>query len=47
MKFGGCENPEDIDFKLPEDHPGTGKMLRQNVSGKALSAYVGCAKWNK
>jgi len=47
MKFGGSENLENIDFKLPEDHPGTSEILRRNESGKALSVYVGCAKWNK
>jgi uncharacterized protein YecE (DUF72 family) len=47
MKFGGSENLENIDFRLPEDHPGTGKILRQNDSEKPLNVFVGCAKWNK
>lgn len=47
MKFGRVEQPELIDFTLPEDHPDTAGMLCQNDSSKSLSIYVGCAKWNK
>lgn len=47
MKFGGVQNPGEIDFKLPEDHPATSKVL-QEKGGKGLTEiYVGCAKWNK
>ncbi|HET8866496.1 MAG TPA: DUF72 domain-containing protein [Gracilimonas sp.] len=46
MKFGSVENPEAIDFTLPEDHPDTLKVLNQKGGGE-LEAYVGCAKWNK
>jgi len=46
MKFGSVENPEAIDFTLPEDHPDTLKVLDQKGGGK-FEAYVGCAKWNK
>lgn len=45
MKFGKVENPGDIDFTLPPDHPGTKKVLRP-TEGK-LNIYIGCAKWNK
>lgn len=45
MKFGSVENPQDIDFSLPDDHHETERVLKQ---GKGLeSVYVGCAKWNK
>ena len=47
MKFGRIENPEHIDFALPDDRPETGEILWQNDSGKPLKVYVGCAKWNK
>jgi len=46
MKFGKVDNPGNFDFVLPEDHPGTKKVL----GGKALkktNIFVGCAKWNK
>jgi len=46
MKFGQVENPSEIDFTLPKDHPDTEK----NLSGKkkaSFKVYVGCAKWNK
>jgi uncharacterized protein YecE (DUF72 family) len=45
MKFGSVSNPEEIDFTLPSDHPGTSAVLKK---GKGLkSVFVGCAKWNK
>jgi len=47
MKFGGSESLNNIDFKLPEDHPKNKEILGQNDGGKPLSIYVGCAKWNK
>jgi len=47
MKFGGSESLNNIDFKLPEDHPKTKEILGQNDGGKPLSIYVGCAKWNR
>ena len=51
MKFGSTDNPENIDFTLPKDHPDTQKVLKKikdessNVSDPKI--YVGCAKWNK
>lgn len=47
MKFGQVDHPEEINFNLPEDHPGTSAILKEQ--GKAVKAkvYVGCAKWNK
>ena len=46
MKFGSVDNPGDIDFTLPPDHPDTIKTLKKNVSDET-SVFVGCAKWNK
>ncbi|MCE7041076.1 DUF72 domain-containing protein [Dyadobacter sp. CY312] len=44
MKFGKVDNPDDIDFSLPKDHPDTAKVLGKK--GKP-NIYIGCAKWNK
>ncbi len=46
MKFGQVENPEEIDFTIPADHPDTKRVL-ENSKGNELKIYVGCAKWNK
>ena len=46
MKFGSVENPELIDFALPEDHSDTQPILGKE-SGNLLEGFVGCAKWNK
>jgi uncharacterized protein YecE (DUF72 family) len=47
MKFGQVENTENIDFRLPADHPKTAAILKQNEPGKPLEVFVGCAKWNR
>ncbi|KAA1244437.1 DUF72 domain-containing protein [Aquimarina sp. RZ0] len=48
MQFGKVENPGDIDFKLPEDHSSTARVLQASASARNdLSIYVGCAKWNR
>ncbi len=47
MKFGRVDNPEIIDFTLPEDHLDTKRVLNENRSDDALRIHVGCAKWNK
>jgi len=47
MKFGQSENPEVINFRLPDDDPKTAEILKQNDTSKPLTIYVGCAKWNK
>lgn len=48
MKFGKVEDPSKIDFRLPEDHIETKRVLKElgNSSGKP-EIYVGCAKWNR
>ncbi|MEJ7847381.1 MAG: DUF72 domain-containing protein [Pyrinomonadaceae bacterium] len=46
MKFGQVENPEEIDFTIPPDHPDIKRVLEKSKP-KGFKAYVGCAKWNK
>lgn len=46
MKFGQVDNPEEIDFTIPADHPDTKRVLGKSKPDE-LKAYVGCAKWNK
>ncbi|HKX83246.1 MAG TPA: DUF72 domain-containing protein [Pyrinomonadaceae bacterium] len=46
MKFGQVDNPDEVDFTIPKDHPGTAKVLKASKA-KGFEAYVGCAKWNK
>ncbi len=46
MKFGKVDNPEIIDFTIPEDHLDTHAVLADQGS-KDLKVYVGCAKWNR
>jgi uncharacterized protein YecE (DUF72 family) len=45
MKFGKVDNPEEVDFTLPQDHPDTKRALAKG-KGKGLDVYVGCAKWS-
>lgn len=47
MKFGSVNNPENIDFTLPPDHPDTKKVLKRYSDKNQFNVYVGCAKWNK
>ena len=44
MKFGKVDDPENIDFTLPKDHPDTVKVLGKKDKP---NIYIGCAKWNK
>ena len=46
MKFGQVEDPSNINFELPPDHPRTKEILSQNKNGLQDIA-IGCAKWNK
>lgn len=46
MKFGKVDNPGQIDFALPQDHPDTDVVLSTAKSGPT-DIYVGCAKWNR
>lgn len=47
MNFGKVENPGEIDFILPKDHPDTARVLSSQSHKKPLEVSVGCAKWNK
>lgn len=47
MKFGQVDNPEEVDFRLPEDHPDTRRVLNAHKSNEPFQVYVGCAKWNR
>ncbi len=47
MKFGKVENPELVDFSLPDDHPDTKKILSAYKAQNNFEAFVGCAKWNR
>ncbi|TYP93687.1 Uncharacterized conserved protein YecE, DUF72 family [Fodinibius salinus] len=46
MKFGSVDDPGQVDFALPEDHPQTETVLNENGNPGDLDIYVGCAKWN-
>ena len=46
MKFGRVDNPEDIDFKLPNDHQGTLNVLKKSAS-KNTNVCIGSPTWNK
>ena len=46
MKFGKVEQPELIDFSLPETHNDTFQLLSIQEK-EPLEVNVGCAKWNK
>lgn len=47
MKFGGVDNPQDIDFTLPKDHLKTKDVLNKVKDDNVPEIYVGCAKWNR
>jgi len=47
MKFGKVDNPEQIDFTIPADHPETPVALSKSKDDAPMKVYVGCAKWNK
>lgn len=47
MKFGSAEQPARHDLTLPDDHPGTKKVLEEKGGTGTPNLYVGCAKWNK
>ena len=46
MKFGQVDDPSQIDFTLPKDHPRTPEILKKNTKGLE-DISIGCAKWNK
>ncbi len=46
MKFGKVENPGEIDFSLPPDHPNNVTIWGGKPTDN-FNVYVGCAKWNR
>ncbi|MGV0924790.1 DUF72 domain-containing protein [Empedobacter tilapiae] len=47
MKFGKVENPELVDFTLPQTPKETIDLLNKAGKSDNFEVYVGCAKWNK
>lgn len=47
MKFGKVDNPELIDFTLPETNPKTVEVLSNYEKSNKPNFFVGCAKWNR
>ena len=47
MQFGKVDDPSQIDFTLPQDHPGTSKVLKKLKKREKPDVFVGCAKWNR
>ena len=47
MNFGKVEDPSQIDFSLPQDHPDTLKVFQKLKKQDKPEFFVGCAKWNK
>lgn len=47
MKFGQVDNPAEVDFSLPADHPDTARVLKAHKNNKPFEVFVGCAKWNR
>jgi len=46
MNFGKVDNPENIDFTLPNNHISTNDILGKKQADNC-NVYVGCAKWSK
>lgn len=47
MKFGKVDNPELVDFSIPQDHPSTAVILSKADSKQDVNLFIGCAKWNR
>lgn len=48
MKFGKVDQPELIDFTLPDDHPETKRVLKEKGDAdNKPELFIGCAKWNR
>jgi len=45
MQFGKVENPVEIDFSLPKDHPATKKVLATKKNKPNI--YIGCTGWSR
>ena len=47
MKFGKVDNPELIDFTLPNTRPKTFDVLSKYEKSDKPNFFIGCAKWNR
>lgn len=47
MEFGKVDDPSQIDFSLPQDHPDTSKVLQKLKKRDKLKFFIGCPNWNK
>lgn len=47
MKFGKVEQPELVNFTMPNTHLSTEVVLAKKGDANALNVSVGCAKWNR
>lgn len=47
MKFGSVNNPELIDFTLPQDHLDTFRVLNKVKDDNFPEIHIGCTNWNR
>lgn len=47
MNFGKIDNPEEVDFTLPETHPQTQKILKNRTGKEFKDVRIGVAKWSR
>jgi uncharacterized protein YecE (DUF72 family) len=49
MEFGRLETDDigDVDFKLPQDAPGTDRLFKSITQQGPSQIFVGCAKWGR
>ena len=47
MKFGKVDNPEEINFTLPKDHPDTLKVFQKETPVANPPIFIGGTKWGK
>lgn len=47
MEFGKVDDPGSVDFSLPADTQATARLLKAHKSQQPMTAYIGCAKWNR
>lgn len=45
MKFGQVDNPDDIDFTLPAQHPHNAEILAK--ANHDTKIFIGCSKWTR
>jgi uncharacterized protein YecE (DUF72 family) len=47
MKFGKVDDPSNVNFTIPDDHPGMDALLSNLNRNGVPDVFVGCAKWNR